>query len=167
VSDYRLAEDSGFWFVPIGSHPDLGRPGDLSEKHYDVVHLMSYTGRRSDSWYKDPGITVAPNGWGDVKDVSLRASKLMINIHQDDDRFLEPLRFSLAAAYGLPIITESCLNIYPYDTSRAVIQCERENMLQTIRMVLKNYTEWYYRGLDLRDKFTRNVTFRSCLERHI
>ena len=167
VSDKRLAQDTRFRYIPLGSHPDLGHPGGLSEKRYDVVHLMSYTGRRSDSWYKDPGITVAPNGWGDVKDASLRRSKLMVNIHQDDMKFIEPLRFALAAAYGLPIITESCLSIYPYDTARAVIQCERESMLQTIHMVLKNYTELYYAGLVLRDRFTRNVTFRSCLERHL
>ena len=167
VSDKRLSQDTGFRYIPLGSHPDLGHPGGLSEKRYDVVHLMSYTGRRSDSWYKDPGITVAPNGWGDVKDASLKTARLMINIHQDAMKFIEPLRFALAAAYGLPIITESCLSIYPYDTTRAVIQCERESMLQTIHMVLKNYTELYYAGLVLRDRFTRNVTFRSCLERHL
>ena len=175
VSDKRLAQDTRFRYIPLGSHPDLGHPGGLSEKRYDVVHLMSYTGRRSDPWFRDPGIirenidglTVAPNGWGAIKDASLQRSKLMVNIHQDSSMYLEPLRFSLAMAYGLPIVTETCYDLSQYNNCAGIFQTDKDDIVKTIKLVLRSYPAVYQAGILLRNKFTAANTFCSYLEEHI
>jgi len=175
VSDKRLAQDTGLKYVPLGSHPDMGYPGLFKEKRWDMVHLMCYSNRRGDPWFRDPGVirenidglTVAPSGWGEIKDASLKYSKFMISVHQDDSLYIEPLRLALASAYGLPVIMEKCLDASPYTASMAVVQVEKDNIINTVKTLLRAYPALYHEGLLLRDKFTRKYTFRACLEENL
>jgi hypothetical protein len=173
VSDRQLAKDTGFHYVPLGSHLDLGIPGVFRYKRYDIVHLMCYSNRRGSPWFKDPGVlreqvdglTIAPNGWGDIKRNSLQYSRLMLNVHQDSYKYIEPLRFSLAAAYALPIVTETCHDFYPY--AEGVFMADKDTIVETIKTVLRSYPAIHHAGWLMRDKFCRNKTFRSCLEEAI
>lgn len=175
VSDMQLSKDTGFHYIPLGSHPGLGYPGMFKEKHWDMVHLMCYSNRRASPWFIDPGIirdgidrlSVAPNGWGDVKDASLKYSRFMVNVHQDDYPFCEPLRFALAAAYGLPIVTEHCTDISPYDNCRTVFQCAKDNIVNTVKTLLRSYPALYHETWWFRDRYTKHHTFRSYLEENI
>ena len=123
VSDRQLAEDVRFKFVPLGSHTGLGAPGHLDARlaGYDLIHLCCYSLHRS-FLFKTPevirdtimGLIVADNGWGEDRHIRLMDSRFMLNIHQDEYAYIEPLRFSLAAAYGLPILSEYCFDVWPY-----------------------------------------------------
>jgi len=103
VSDHVLAQQSGFVYVPMGSHEGLGYPGDYQDKFYDFIHLSCYSSNRS--WlFKDPstpkeeidGLKIATNGWGEERHQRLLRSRFMVNVHQDEYMFIEPIRFSLA-----------------------------------------------------------------------
>ena len=171
VSDKQLAIDTGFHYVPLGSHPLLGEPGGLYEKMYDVVHLMCYSNRRG-KWFQEPGVprkvmgkmNVAPNGWGAQRNLILRLSRYMLNVHQDEFKYMEPLRFALAAAYGLPIITETLHDPFPYEFGE-LAQMEYPEQFVGDRNWYENAI--YKRGLEFRKRFTTDLNFRNCIERYL
>jgi len=117
VSNATFAQRLGARFVPLGSHEMLGSMQQL-ESIYDVAH-MSYADIYRRRLLLDQliaaGGKVAPNGWGQARDSILRSSKVMLHIHQFAEYpALAPLRAAIAAAYGLPLITENGWSTAPY-----------------------------------------------------
>jgi hypothetical protein len=112
VSDRQLALDTALRYVPLGSHEGFGAPSDV--KQWDVVH-MSYNNPRRQTVFKqfEPR-RVGPNCWPPDRDEVMARSRLGIAVHQDNFPYMEPLRFSLFAAYGLPILTETLVDAWPY-----------------------------------------------------
>lgn len=177
VSDVSLARDTGFQFVPVGSHEKLGLPEyDTSKKVFDFIHLMCHSSRRSLFFdYLTPkrslnGFSIAPTGWNDARDWNIRASRYMLNIHQDDFRYMEPLRFTLAAAYGIPILSETLLDPHPYP-EEAILQfnyAQSSNAtLKAMRNALDRYDEMIISAKIIRELLTTTFNFRSCLELYL
>jgi hypothetical protein len=112
VSDRQLAVDTTLRYVTLGSRADFGAPSD--EKVWDVVH-MSYNNPRRQTIFKqfDQG-RIGPNCWPPERDDVLARSRLAVNVHQDTFPYQEPLRFAIFAAYGLPILTETLVDAWPY-----------------------------------------------------
>lgn len=168
VSDKQLAKDTGFHYVPLGGHEDLGTPG-TGAKPFDFIHLMCYSYRRASTGlfnYITPhttfnGFRIAPNGWGEKRHNALQASRFMLNIHQDDSKYIEPLRFVLAACYGLPIITEEVTDPYPY--ARHVTQFSLSEWEEVMKRALRDF-HTNTDGQWMRARMTRELTFRKGLE---
>jgi hypothetical protein len=171
VSDITLANETKFIYVPVGSHEGLGSPG--TEKHYDFIHLMCYSNRRG-PLFQTPEMprerfadcSIAMNGWGEERHTRLQQSKYMLNVHQDDDLYMEPLRFALAAAYGLPVITE---NLYakspPYveGITTFPLPWAEEVMMRAVQ----KYDEFVEGGLKLREAMIGPYSFRRCIGRNL
>lgn len=108
-------------FVPMGSHPDLHKGPKAWEiwggnKTHSMIHTSYITNRRDIAYQriiKQGGITVHPNCWGDERDKALRNTKFMVNVHQDGHLMFEPLRVAVAAAAGIPLISEEWWSSYP------------------------------------------------------
>lgn len=123
VSDRRMAEETTMRYVTLGSHEGLGvvAPGVIyahlqpgQPKHFQFCH-MSYEVPRRQTIYKFFDQTqIGPNCWPPERDNVLAQSKFALNVHQDHHPFQEPLRFALFAAYGLPIISETIYDAYPW-----------------------------------------------------
>ena len=114
VSDRHYATmDPRLRFVVLGSHPGLGAPPALPLR-YDFTHQSYVWGRRSAPIdaarrrWKEGG-----NAWGDARDAVLRSTRVLLNIHQTPAPIGEPLRFALAAAYHLPLVTETLADGFP------------------------------------------------------
>jgi hypothetical protein len=177
VSDMSLARDTGFHYVPVGSHEKLGVPEyDKSTKVYDFIHLMCHSGRRSLFFdYLTPrrvlnGFSIAPTGWGEARDWNIRSSKFMLNIHQDDHRYIEPLRFALAAAYGIPVLSETLLNSFPYPSDMFLQFNYIQGSNATFRAMhyaLDNYDEMISNADIIRELMTTSFSFRKCLELYL
>lgn len=169
VSDKALALQTGFTYVPLGSHPLLGEPGGLYMKTFDVIHLSCYSNHRS-FLFQTPNapksllgsVKVADNGWGIQRDENLKRSRFMLNVHQDGFLYVEPLRFALAAAYGLPVLTEDLYNVYPYEGYCCTIFGEVAPTIQYHTSKYDSY--WYNKGLEFRQYLTEEFSFRRCLE---
>lgn len=132
VSDMALSADTGFGYQCLGSHPKL-QELDNYHKMFDIIHLSCYSPTRS--WMFDsPSVpksrigklTVAANGWGDVKIANLAFSRVMLAWHQDTFPYIEPLRYALAAAYKLPLIVQYSKMCYPYNSCVRSISYPRE-----------------------------------------
>jgi hypothetical protein len=181
VSDKQLANDAEFKFVPLGSHYGLGEPGRLERRlgGFDLIHLCCYSLHRS-FLFKTPeeprsdilGLTVATNGWGDERHARLMRSRFMLNIHQDEFPYIEPLRFSLAAAYGLPILSEHCAEIYPYSrewVTMSVPGCDVTELLNSewVRDPVMFIERGFQAGIEMRRFMSTVHSFRACLEAYL
>jgi hypothetical protein len=172
VSDPHLAKFTGFHYVPMGSHEDLGMPGD--EAHYDFIGLMSYTPRRAFLFY-DPnrvatridGLTFAPNADAikatNRREILLQESCFGINVHKDEFPFCEPIRFALFAAYGLCILSESIIGDEFY--LGGVTSIPHSGILDQAQMMKAYADHWLPWGAWLRERLTGEFSFRRCLER--
>lgn len=110
------AAHSRILFMPFGSHEAFGQPPD-GEIRFDIVMLAYASHRRAllvDRLEKK-GVKVMLDGYFDIKWAALRTSRFMLNVHKDHGhQVYEPIRFAVGAAYGLPIISESCVCSDPY-----------------------------------------------------
>jgi len=116
ASDRAFATASGATFVPVGSNRALKPNQEVKSSLYDYCHL-SYVSHRRDNIYGNltkRGLTQGPNSWGDERHRVLLQSRFLLNVHQDGQNTIEPLRFALACAYGIPILSEECDDPYPY-----------------------------------------------------
>ena len=171
VSDVALAKITGYKYVPVGSHKDLGSPG--SDKKYDYIHLMCYSNRRG-ILFDEPtkpktsfsGRSIALNGWGEARHKSLQESRFMLNVHQDTDMIMEPLRFALAAAYELPILTENLYeNSYPYIVG--ITHFPIGDIASAMLMAVRRYGVLLLGAKELRKLVTGPYSFRRCIKRYL
>jgi hypothetical protein len=148
-------------FVPFGSDERLGTPSD--EKIYDVADMCYRHTRRN--FINALKCKLAPGAYGQEKKNILSSSKFLLNVHQDNDLYYEPLRFALAVANGLPIITEDCYNPYPF-VSGDFVSTNIGNLPTLIEDVVSQpYNKWRDLGLKMRDKILANFSFQKNIEK--
>lgn len=130
-----------YLFVPLGSHPGLA----LHERspvapRWDVCHLSYENDRRAVAygWLRAAGLTLAPNGWGLERDAILRGSRLMVNVHQTPASIGSPLRFAVAAAYRMPLLTETLFDPRPLQEGVDLVMADYEVLVDACSAQLAN-----------------------------
>lgn len=162
VSDRRLADETSLRYVTLGSHKGLGELSD--EKHYDFCHMSYELPRRQTILKYFHPTRVGQNCWPPERDKVLKASKFAVNIHQDNHPFQEPLRFALFAAYGLPIISETIYDAYPYSAD-TMIFATYENLVNTIKEILRHdYARFKSLGLKTHQMMTEEFEFGEVVK---
>lgn len=161
--------------VPIGSHYNLNtNQNDCPEKEYDVV-FMAYTDIHRRSLIKNAlqerGFTIAPNGWGQARHDALVRSRLMVHVHQwENIPTIAPLRWCIAAAYGLQIISESVNDRRPF-AAGDFMTADYDNLVETVVKALQDQRQDQTDGrinsygYNLRNYLCRVLTFRESVER--
>lgn len=163
VSDRRLAEETTLRFVPLGSDERLGQPGD-GPKRYHFCHLSYEVPRRQTIYKHFDRPFIGPNCWPPERDQVLQSSKFALNVHQDQHPFQEPLRFALFAAYGLPIISETIYDAYPW-SEEFMIFAGYDHLVRTLRETLgDDYRKYREMGLRAREWMCKEHNFRKCVE---
>ena len=155
VSDRRLAEETQLRFVVLGSDEGLGEPGN--EKQYPFCHMSYEVPRRSNIYtrFNDVG----PNSWPPERDEVLKASRFALNIHQDIHPFQEPLRLALFAAYGLPVVSETIFDAYPWDSDIAIFS-GYDSIVSRLRQILdEDYEPYKQMGLRARERLCNEYQF--------
>lgn len=166
ISDRRLAEETHLRFVVLGSHPEMGVIDD-APKEYSFCHLSYQVPRRQSIYDAFDPAEIGPNGWGAQRHEMLKRCKFALNVHQDNHPFQEPLRFALFAAYGLPIISETILNSYPW-SDELMIYSTYDYLAQTVRQVLAEpYEKYQEMGLKARNRMCNEFGFRKMVEQAV
>jgi len=114
VSDrWTASRHPAFKYVCIASDPKLGN--DPLPSIYDFTHQSYVWGRREPiiNQLIREGLREGPNAWGAERDAVLRQSRVMLNVQQYELPVYAPLRFALAAAYAMPIVSETMQDPYP------------------------------------------------------
>jgi hypothetical protein len=156
VSDPALADETMLRYVVLGSDYGLG---DVSQdKQYDFTHMSVTIPRRVQIYKHFDNGQIGPNCWPPERDGVLRHSKFALNVHQDNYPFCEPLRLALFAAYGLPVISETLRNSYPY--SGDIREFPYHDLVSGLKSVLNDdYGEWASMGLRLRKRLCEDFQF--------
>lgn len=163
VSDRRLAEETTTRFVVLGAHPDLGKVGNL--KSYDITHMSYMNGRRQTIFKHFKEQQIGRNCWPPERDDILQRSRFAVNVHQDNHPFQEPLRFALFAAYGLPIISESIYDAFPWGEEDTMIFSPYEGLVGKINQMLNDdYEKWGKMGKRARRMMTSEYRFDKMVE---
>lgn len=170
ASDRWYAGQIGAEYVPLGSHVGLAHDyPHVDGKEYDLA-LMMYLGpyRRNNlvNQLQANGLRIAPNGWGQERHDILCQSRAMLHIHQHDDiRTIAPLRWALAAAYGLPMFSESVR-----DTGLLSRDMMVEGAYENLRRLVCDWLQRYdaqcieEKGRALHEFLCKTHTFRSLVE---
>lgn len=164
ASDRWYAERIGAQYVPLGSHPGLAQRVD-SDREWDVATLCYHTHRRRTLFDRlSDHCTLAPNAWGDDRAAILSHSKTMLHVHQHDNvPTCAPLRFALAAAYKLSLISESVIDAGVYGDS--VLWAEYDKLIPyTATLVTRHALLLERKATELHDMLCVSNSFRSFVE---
>lgn len=163
TSDRQLALETKTRFVVLGSNEGLGSPG--TDKKYNFCHISYMVGRRT-SIYKHFS-DIGPNCWGNERDEVLKASKFALNIHQDEHPFQEPLRLALFAAYGLPILTETILDSYPWSDEFLAYADYHDIVGKLNQMLIADYEHYRQMGMRARERFCHDFEFGKMVRQAV
>jgi hypothetical protein len=168
---WRFAEVPGSRFVPVGTGAGRGLgPPSSQEKTYGCAHMSYISGPNTRrEILRPPWCNWAPCCYGEARSAVLRQTKFMINVHRDEDAYFEPLRFALATAWGIPIISEQCADPFPFaqlsgscrkgdflvGATPADVQLEAQTLLA------QPYEPWRQFGLGVHEKMMKDWNFRD------
>lgn len=168
--DAWQARNIGARYVPIGSHPNLVHAplNGPQVLEYDVALLsyMSYRRQVVAHEMETRGMRLAPNGWAAERHYILTRSKALVHIHQHDAiPGVAALRLALAAAYKMPVITETCADYGIFgqgDLLRAdygwLAEAAQQWVCRNDAKMLEEY------GQSLHHTLCEVHTFRKCIE---
>lgn len=168
VSDRRLADETkhATRFVTLGSHPELGVI-DETRKEFSFCHLSYKVGRRQAIYEHFASDEVGPNCWGQQRHEMLKRCRFALNVHQDNHPFQEPLRFALFAAYGLPIVSETIFDSYPW-SDEFMVYSDYDHLVSKMKQILAEpYEKYREMGLRARDRMCNEFGFRKMVEQAI
>ena len=135
ISDMSLhAIDRRTVFAILGGHAGLNECSHRSMT-YDVAHLGRLTPRRIEllKVNEERGLKISPNEWGPDRSRILAASQLLLNIDRVEGLHLaSPLRWALAAAYGLPIVTEEAPEPYPMTAGKDLVMAPHADLADLV-----------------------------------
>ncbi len=158
------ASEGAFVHVTMGSHPELAGGAPVASPQFDVAHMSCSVPRR-DRVLGDltrRGLRIAPSAWEPERDRILRASRSMLNVHQDGAPVSEPLRIALAAAYRLPYLSEVSNDPYPLVPERTVLEAPVDRLGQAVERWLKesrlrDFGNLLYEDLCVQTDFRKGV----------
>ncbi len=164
--------DARLRHVVMGSHRGLA-PGwsptvAPTTAIYDFCH-MSYAWGRREALYNacvGVGLSMGPPGFGEERDRVMRQSRVMLNAHQYDGPLLLPLRFCLAAAYAMPLVSERVGDPYPLVAGVHFEQAPMDGLVEAVYDLAQRRSPAERRemGLQLHELLCRDWTFRRGVE---
>ncbi len=164
VSDRFYGEmDKRMIFVPMASDARLAEGEDLPIKVYDLSILAYENARRQKIFGKLGRWKVAPaTAWGDMRSRILRSSRSMLYVHQTPLPIGAPLRFALAAAYRLPVLSESMGDPFPLVEGRDFLAAPYQEILERLEDWISSRLEAF--GENLHHTLCVDLNFRGCVE---
>ncbi len=171
--DKWFADKFGFEYVPVGSDERLNELGTNypAQNRYDVAILSYQTPRRQmiTSQLENRGLRLAPISgvWGRMRSDVLLSSHVMVHTHQNDNMpGIASLRWAVAAAHKLPMITETVKDrgIYTYSY---MTQADYNFLAEFTVHMLRDKPKLADYGLSLHNLLCRDYTFRKMVEKNV
>lgn len=135
VSDRAYAAlDDRFRHVILGGHPGFADLRSvLFRRPQWLATLYAYVWGRRQMIVDDltrHGISLSPNAWTfEDRAAVLSGSRLMVNTHQyDAARTIAPIRFAVAASYGMGLVSEPIDDPFPLIRNEHYAECATEDL---------------------------------------
>lgn len=166
ASDKWYANIIGAKYVPLGSHSGLVEGNPPTADHFDVTLQAYIWGRRNtlcDNLVKE-GLTIAPSKWNPDRDALLKNTTAFLHVHQwEGIATVAPLRFAIAAAYAMPLISEPVQDRDLFDG--VVLFCDYDAMPAYAKTLTRRWqAELRERGQALHNLLCVDNSFRSFVE---
>lgn len=166
ASDRWYANITGVRYVPLGSHPGLVQSEAPAQDKFDVSFQAYVWGRRNTlaDRFMEKGLTIAPSKWNPDRDALLKSTTALIHSHQwEGVNTVAPLRYAIAAAYALPLISEQ---VQDQDIFDGVVLFSDYDALPeyTATMTRRYQGELRERGQALHNLLCVDNSFRSFVE---
>lgn len=167
-----MANAFGFRYVFMGGHKRFANINILHRKDYDLIALMYWSPRRAtlrgDLLERDLKL-VDPNGdcWGDKREWALNSSKLMINAHQDDLPWCEPIKFAIAGMYAMPLLSEICADAGLWQDSKAFVTAPIHELADYAKWMLQDEVKLAQLGGVARRLVCDHHPFRAEVDRAV
>lgn len=166
ASDKWYADQIDAEYVLLGSHPGLKLDADSDNAGGWDTTFMAYMNGRRNAVQGDllrAGISIAAPAWNPERHQRLMNTRAMLHVHQHESiNTVAPLRFALAAAYAIPLISETCHD--PAGFRGRVLFSDYDYMADYTRMALRHEAVMENYGRDLYQHLCIESTFRKCVE---
>jgi len=171
--DKWFAEKYGFEYVPMGGDERLNEVGQNypADKLYDVAVMSYQTYRRQQitAQLENAGLRLAPISglWGRRRSDALVRSHVMVHTHQIAEApGVACLRWAIAAAHRLPLITETVKDRGIF-TKSYMPMADYQYLAQFARDQLKDFRTLNNYGLALHSLLCRDYTFKRAVDSHV
>lgn len=168
-ADKWYAERIDAQYVPMGSHVSLNpHPSARAEKKYDAATLWAGTYNRyhAEDLLRQRELSLAPNGWGEERHNILMQSRMMVCVHQQPNVYtVAPQRWALAAAYHLPIVSETLSDAGLMHDVTITTDLESIGEVAASWLQTNNIGKLAAKGEALHQLLCHEHTFKTCIER--
>jgi hypothetical protein len=157
-----LASRPGSVLMPFGSHPDLAERAP-AQKRWDFAHLSYVVPRREEVYaeLRRRGLSEAPNEPGPDRPQVLSATRVILQVHQTPALVGSPQRAAVAAAYGLPLVSETLSQPWPMMFGWDHLQAPREKLADVVQSLIERPAEMSRLGARLRETLCFEIPFRE------
>lgn len=172
AADKWYAQQIGAKYVPMGSHYNLRvTQHSMNTERYDAAYLGYMIPRREQVAHemRTRGVRLSPpHAWGDERDRILISSTAYVHVHQHEHiPTVPPLRMVVAAAYQLPVITETCADYGIF--SHCMLPLDYADIAENVAAWTRGEVKAFERGLDrcgatLHQLLCYDLTFRKSVE---
>jgi hypothetical protein len=173
ASDKWYANKIGARYVPVGGNAGLNECPDIwpLRRIKGVAQISYQTHRRQVITHqlREYGLSLMPteNQWGTARSAGLLSSRVMLHVHQHDNMpTIAPLRWCLAAAHKLPMITETVneRGIFSYSY---MVQADYKHLAEFTANVLKDERMLRDYALALHQLLCEQYTFQKVVEANV
>lgn len=140
VSDRHLeAADPRMKYVLMGSHAKLYDASAYPHGHdFDFCHYSYAWGRRRALYDQlvARGLREAPEAWAPADKASvISRSAVMLSAHQYEGRLVAPIRFAVAAAFGLPLVSEVLAAPAPFSIGKHLLDGHGDQLADLVAVL--------------------------------
>jgi hypothetical protein len=123
----------------------------MSNKRKDVINKLKG---------KNINVTMI-SGWDANRDTKLMKYKILLNIHRSDNlAIFEEIRCNRCVFNNMIVITEKSAHMEDYMLKDYIIECEYDNLVDTVVNTLNNYEEVHkklFDNFDIKEIEKQNV----------
>lgn len=162
LCDKLPSKASRIYYTPLGSEKGIGQLNIDHSKSYMWAHMSYGSPRRGPliGWLENFA-TAAPNAFPPERDEILRKTAILVNIHQDNHKFLEPLRIALAAANGMALISEMLDDPYPLQPDKDFVQVPKDGLMDALKTLWGQQQNLKTMGLNLHNRLCVEFRFQT------
>lgn len=172
TGDQWYANRIGARYVPIYSHPGLTlRPVTAYANRktlYDLALLMyrePHRRARVLNELRAANVSTSPDGWDGTRHLSLITSRAFLFVHQHDHALtIAPLRYALAAAYQMPIVSENVWHSGVFDNGQDVVYTSYAELTKTVKALVREPKRLSELSMKLYDKMCVTNTFKKGID---
>ena len=162
--------DSRMIHVLVGGDARMMEGAPVRPYTYDFCHFSYVNGRRDQIYagLVHRGLKMAPPDWAASRQLAWNSSKVLVNVHQNAVLGGEQIRFAMAAAYSVPLISEALADPYPLVQGVDFLGADYGNLVERAYQAITGPQEQLDEiAKNLREKLTGYYNFKDCVLRGV